>query len=93
MLFLLSGCGASLPVTSNHNVHQTNVVLSQNNYDIVRHVEAEVSATYVFGIGGVSRKALKSNAVAGTYQKIEDKFVDRFLDVEDKNENIDSKIQ
>lgn len=64
VLFLLSGCGASLPVTSNHNVHQTNVVLSQNNYDIVRHVEAEVSATYVFGIGGVSRKALKSNAVA-----------------------------
>ena len=30
----------------------------------IKNVEAEATATYVFGIGGMSKKALYSNAVA-----------------------------
>ena len=45
-------------------IHQTNVVLSQKNFHVVKTVEAEVSATYVLGIGGLSKKALKDNALA-----------------------------
>ena len=61
---MLTGCGVSSYLTSNMNLNQTNVVLQDNNYHIVKGVEAEVSATYVFGIGGLSEKALRGNAVA-----------------------------
>lgn len=61
---LLSSCGTAYYGTFNHNLHQTDVVLSQNNYRIVKEVEGEASATYIFGIGGLSKKALRGNASA-----------------------------
>ena len=63
-ILLLAGCGVSQALTSNANLNQTNVVLSQKNFHVVKNVEAEATATYVFGIGGMSKKALYSNAVA-----------------------------
>ena len=63
-VLLLAGCGVSQTLTTNANLNQTNVVLSQKNFHVVKTVQAEVTATYVFGIGGMSKKALYSNAVA-----------------------------
>lgn len=65
----LTGCGLSANLTSNINNNQTNVTLATNNYHIVKTVEAEVSASYFFGIGGLSKKALHNNAVAELTKK------------------------
>lgn len=40
------------------------MVLSQKNFHVVKTVEAEVSATYILGIGRLSKKALQANTVA-----------------------------
>lgn len=63
-VFLLSGCGFTSNLTTNVNENQTTVVLSKANYHIVKTVNAKVSSSYVFGIGGLSKRALRSNAVA-----------------------------
>mgnify|MGYP003295213580 CR=1 FL=1 len=63
-VLLLAGCGINSHLSTNHNLNQTNVVLAQKNFHVVKNVEAEVTATYVFGFGGISKKALHDNAVA-----------------------------
>ena len=68
-VILLSGCGMNMNLVNNHNLNQTNVVLAQKNFHVVKTVEAKVSATYVFGIGGLSKKALHDNAVAELTKK------------------------
>ena len=68
-VIFLASCGASQYLTNNTNLQQTNVVLSQKNFHVVKTVESEVSATYVFGIGGLSKNALKANAVAELTKK------------------------
>ena len=68
-IVMLSSCGASQHVTSNANLQQTNVVLSQKNFHVVKNVESTVTAKYWFGIGGISKKALKENAVAELAKK------------------------
>ena len=61
---LFASCGINANLTTNRNQTQTNVVLGQKNFHVVKTVEAEVTATYWFGIGGLSKKALQSNAMA-----------------------------
>ena len=68
-VLLLASCGISQNLTTNANLNQTNVVLAQKNFHVVKTVEAETSATYVFGIGGLSKKALHNNAVAELTKK------------------------
>lgn len=68
-VLLLASCGVSQNLTFNSNLNQTNVVLSQKNFHVVKTVSAEVSSTYVFGIGGLSKKALQDNAVAELTKK------------------------
>ena len=58
-----TSCGISSYMTQNQNQNQTSVVLAENNYKIVKTVSAEVNSSYVFGIGGLSKKALMSNVV------------------------------
>lgn len=67
--WILTGCGATANLTSNINNNQTNVTLSKNNYHIVKTVESEVSSTYYFGLGGLSKKSLHDNAVAELTKK------------------------
>jgi uncharacterized protein YbjQ (UPF0145 family) len=62
-------CGISSNMHSNLNLNNTTVVLSQSNFHIVRTVSSNVSATYVFGIGGLSKSALRSNAIAELTKK------------------------
>lgn len=59
-----TGCGASFYATTNQNQNQTSVILAENNFRIVKTVSAEVNCSYVFGIGGLSRKAMMSNAIS-----------------------------
>lgn len=66
---LLSGCGMSSNLSQNINQNQTSVVLSQANFHIVKTVRAEVSASYFLGIGGLTKKALRNNAVAELTKK------------------------
>ena len=70
-VLLFTGCGLNMNVVNNHNLNQTNVVLSQSNFHVVKTVETEVSASYVFGIGGLSRRSLHDNAVAELTKKAE----------------------
>ena len=50
---------------------ETKVVLSESNYHIVKEVSGEWTATYVFGIGGLSKKALNNNAISEMYKNAE----------------------
>jgi uncharacterized lipoprotein YajG len=44
-VLLFTGCGLNMNVVNNHNLNQTNVVLSQSNFHVVKTVETEVSAS------------------------------------------------
>ncbi|MEE1309369.1 MAG: DUF6567 family protein [Bacteroidaceae bacterium] len=57
----LTSCGVAMP-TSN-NVTETKVVLSEKNFKVVGQATGEAKATYVFGMGGIRKKALRNNAV------------------------------
>ncbi len=83
--FLLTSCGFSHNLTSNANLNQTNVVLSQKNFHVVKTVHAEVTATYVFGIGGLGQKALQNNAVAELTRKADLKGSQALVNVTVKN--------
>ena len=62
---LMTGCGFSKEAVSNQNQNQTSVVLSKNNYTIVKSVRGESTQTYVFGlIGGLAKKSLKESAMS-----------------------------
>ncbi len=51
-IVLSTSCRVHDGLTRNENQHQTQVVLSEKNYRIVRYVEGDASARYYFGIGG-----------------------------------------
>lgn len=70
-LFLISGCGTSSGLISNQNQLQTNVVLSQNNFTVVKTVTGEASATYIFGIGGYAQAEAKASAMNQMLQNAE----------------------
>lgn len=63
----MTGCGYTSNLTTNHNVSQTAVELNRANYRIVGKAEGHASASYVFGIGGLSRQAVRGNAQADMY--------------------------
>ena len=57
----VSSCGVSVAVMPALN--ETNIVLSQNNFKVIGDVQGQSQATYVLGIGGLSKKALEANAI------------------------------
>jgi hypothetical protein len=59
-----TGCvGLASTTASNHNLTQTQVVLSEGNFKVVGQAYGEVTANYICGIGGYSKKALYDNAI------------------------------
>ena len=59
-----TGCaGAASTIATNHNLTQTQVVLSDNNFKVIGQAYGEATATYICGIGGLSKKALYNNAI------------------------------
>lgn len=71
MVMLLSSCGIHIPNTSNVNENQTQVVLSQRNYKIVKHVSGYSEQTYILGFGGLSKKSLKESAISDMIKNAE----------------------
>ena len=65
---LLSSCSAHLYQTSNSNMSKTEVVLSQKNFRVIGEAQGVATTTQVFGIGGLSKKAVRSNAVAEMFK-------------------------
>ena len=51
-LVLSTSCRVHDGLTRNENQHQTQVVLSEKNYRIIKYVEGDAYARYYFGIGG-----------------------------------------
>jgi hypothetical protein len=50
---------------------ETQVLLSQANYKIVGEATGEWSATYILGVGGLSKKSLTTNAISEMYKNAE----------------------
>ena len=65
---IFASCAGINTTPLGHNLQETKVILKEANYKIVGQVEGEWSATYVFGIGGLSKKALTNNAISEMYK-------------------------
>lgn len=64
----LSSCASVANANlSNYNQTTTKVELSQNNFEVVGTAQGVYTAKYVFGIGGLSKKSAKANAVADMF--------------------------
>ena len=68
---LLVGCAGMNTTPYSNNPVETKVILSEANYQIVKAVEGQWSATYIFGIGGYSKKSIINNAVSNMYKNAE----------------------
>lgn len=68
---VLTGCVGVHSSMPSFIDNSPSVSLKQNNFHVVKHVQASASATYILGIGGLSRKALRQNAVADMMTKAE----------------------
>lgn len=60
----LSSCSLHSLGTGNVNENQTQVVLAQKNYRIVKQVSGTSKQNYVLGIGGMSKKSLRESAIS-----------------------------
>lgn len=68
---ILTSCGIHNGLTANSNVHTTEVVLSKKNFKVIARVKGHSQATYVFGIGGLTSKALIDEARANMFSNID----------------------
>ena len=59
---ILSGCGIQRAIVLNTNNNVTNVELSKKNFKVLEKVSGTSTATYIFGIGGLTKKSLIENA-------------------------------
>ena len=65
---LLTSCSSHFYAASNSNLSKTEVLLSQKNFRVIGEAEGVTTETYVFGIGGLSEKAVKANAVGEMFK-------------------------
>lgn len=57
-----TGC-IGLSATISDNITATKVLLAENNFKVVGQAYGEVTTTYICGIGGLNKKALRNNAI------------------------------
>ena len=57
----LSSCGVA--TTTSNNLTETKIVLQNKNFKVIGQAYGESKATYIFGIGGLHKKALQANAI------------------------------
>ena len=65
---IFASCAGINTTPYSHNMPETKLILKEANYKIVGQVEGEWSATYIFGIGGLSKKSLTNNAISEMYK-------------------------
>ena len=66
---LLSSCATFNPNVSSTNLNHTQVLLSSNNFQIIKKVQGSATAVYIFGIGGLMKKGLVASARAKLYEE------------------------
>lgn len=66
---LLTSCAGLHSLTQTSIANSPEVKISQNNFHVVKQVSSSATTTYICGIGGLSQKALKQNAVADMITK------------------------
>ena len=64
LTILTTSCATHNGLTKNINQNNTEVVLSKNNFKIIKSVKGSAKATYIFGIGGHSKNGLVAEAKA-----------------------------
>lgn len=69
LVVFLSSCGASIAIVNNHNVNTTQVQLSGNNFKVIDQVSGSSEDSYVFAIGGKTKRQLYENAYAAMIKK------------------------
>ncbi|NLO71493.1 MAG: PorT family protein [Porphyromonadaceae bacterium] len=62
LVLLFASCSTYNGLTRNENHSQTQVVLSEKNYKIVKYVEGDAYARYVLAFGGKSKRGLLARA-------------------------------
>nr|WP_321222408.1 DUF6567 family protein [uncultured Psychroserpens sp.] len=60
----LTSCASHYGLPKNFNQNTTEVVLTKNNFKVVKIVKGEAEATYIFGIGGLAKNGLVAEAKA-----------------------------
>ena len=65
---MLSGCGMTMFNAMNATGNQARVELADNNFKVIKEVKGHSSATYVFFIGGLSKRAARENAIADMFK-------------------------
>ncbi|MBO5759895.1 MAG: hypothetical protein J6R31_07650 [Rikenellaceae bacterium] len=63
LFMALTGCGTQQNTLASIS-NSPDVILRENNFKVVGTVQASSSVSYVFGIGGLSRRAIRENAIA-----------------------------
>ena len=66
---LLSSCGVSTALVTNHNQNATEVHLSGNNFKVIDQVSGSSETSYVLGFGGMNKRQLYENAYATMLKK------------------------
>jgi len=66
---MLTGCGVTGFNAANVEETQTQVKIAEGNFRVIKNVEGFSSATYILGIGGLSKEATRENAVADMFEK------------------------
>lgn len=61
-VLLFTSCAMHDGLTRNANLNSTEVVLAKNNFKIIARTQGSSKATYVLGIGGLSKNALVTEA-------------------------------
>jgi hypothetical protein len=68
---LFTGCAGFHTLTQTPIANSPVVTLDQDNFHVVKHVEASAVTTRILCIGGLSRRALRQNAVADMIKSAE----------------------
>ena len=78
---LFASCAGLNTTPYSHNMPETKLILKEANYKIVGQVEGEWSASYVLGIGGLSKKSLTTNAISEMYKNAQLKGNQQIINV------------
>ena len=65
---VMASCAGMNTTAYKNDPVETKVIIKEGNFNIVKEVEGEWSAVYVFGIGGLKKAALETNAISEMYK-------------------------
>ena len=69
VLVVMTSCSSFRPSVYNFTNSETQVVLSENNFETIGRVSGTVTARYIFGIGGLMRRGLAGEATSKMYDE------------------------